>query len=45
MRDHRPRISAKVAPVALFLLPRLFAVPEANPLFVGRSDLTLTHSA
>jgi hypothetical protein len=45
MRDHRPRISAKVAPVALFLLPRLFAVPGANPLLFGRSDLTLTHSA
>lgn len=30
MRDHRPRLSAKVAPVTPFLLPRLFAVPEAT---------------
>jgi hypothetical protein len=45
MRDHRPRLSAKVAQVALFLLSRLFAVAEANPLLVGRSNLRLTHSA
>jgi hypothetical protein len=45
MRSHRPRISAKVAPVALFLLPPLFSVAELNPLLVGRSDLKLTHSA
>jgi len=44
MRDHRPRLSAKVAPVALVFLPRLFAAREANPLLVGRSDLTLIHS-
>lgn len=44
MRDHRPRPSAKVAPVVLFLLPRLFAVAEVNPLPVGRSDRRLTHS-
>lgn len=44
MRDHCPRLSAKVASAALFLLPRLFAVREANSLLVGRSDLMLTHS-
>ncbi len=44
MREHRPRLSAKVAPVALVLLPRLFPVAEANPLLIGRIDLRLTHS-